>query len=126
MSAHPRPRVTIEPARGNSDPERFLAAVEDTIERANVLKRDGVIVSVEVPATDGGLTAFNSNPAETAEHPTAVQDDPQDPPADELQCGHARAYEEGGECMACTQRFNTDAERRARTAAASDDLEGKL
>lgn len=62
MSVMPRPRVTIEPVNDGTDADRLLTAVEDMIERSNVLKRDGVVLSVEQPATDGGLAAFQQSP----------------------------------------------------------------
>lgn len=91
MSVMPRPRVTIEPVNDGTDADRLLTAVEDMIERSNVLKRDGVVLSVEQPAADGGLTAFQASP--TPEPDT-------DPSAADA-CPHDDVWEESGQCMAC-------------------------
>lgn len=73
MSVMPRPRVTIEPVNDGTDADRLLTAVEDMIERSNVLKRDGVVLSVEQPAADGGLAAFQPSPTPERD-PTAPED----------------------------------------------------
>lgn len=123
MNAATRPRVIIEAASGSGDGDKLLKAIEDMIDRTNILKRDGVILSIEdgTARADGGLAAFN--PAQTVEKPPEPDDGPEPATAHGFDVtvtdgfsttqerearNDDRVVDDAGTCVGCGNPYNGD------------------